>query len=167
MGSLHYFLGIEVSHTTDGGLFLSQAKYVHDLLQKTQMSGCKACSTPIPSSLKLTASGSPPLSDPALYRSIVGSLQYITVTRLELAYCINWVCQFMHNPLEDHWKVVKRILRYLSGTAHFGLHIQKASDLTIIGYTDSDWGSDPDDRKSTSGFCVYHGPNLISWSSKK
>ena len=74
IGPLHYFLGIEVSHTTDGGLFLSQAKYVNDLLQKAQMNGCKACSTPIPSSLNLTASGSLAFSNPALYRSVVGSL---------------------------------------------------------------------------------------------
>ena len=73
----------------------------------------------------------------------------------------------MQQHRDDHWKVVKRILRYLSGTATYGLHIQKSNDLCLTGYSDSNWGSDPNDRKSTSGFCVYLGTNLISWVSKK
>lgn len=73
----------------------------------------------------------------------------------------------MQRPLEAHWKVVKRILRYLSVTCHFGLHLQNASSLALTGYSDSYWGSNPDDHKSTSGYCVFLGPNFISWSSKK
>ena len=167
MGELHYFLGIEVTHTNFGGLHLSQSKYIQDLLVKASMQGCKHCKTPLPSSLKLKASCSPPFEDPSLYRSMVGSLQYITITRPELAYGVNCVCQFMQHPLQDHWKVVKRILRYLSGSSQFGLHIQQSNTLCLTGYSDSDWGGDPDDRKSTSGLCVYFGPNLITWSSKK
>ena len=140
MGNLHYFLGIEVAHTASGGLHLSQSKYVQDLLTKASMQGCKPCKTSLPSSLKLYASGSPPFDNPCLYRSVVGSLQYITITRLELAYCVNRVCQFMQNPLQIHWQIVKRILKYLSGTSHFGLYIQKFHDLRITGYTDFDWG---------------------------
>ena len=95
MGDLHYFLGIEVKRTVAGGLLLSQSKYVQVLLKKANMQGCNSCSTPIPSSLKLSATDGAVFDDPALYRSIVGSLQYITVTRPELAYCVNRVCQFM------------------------------------------------------------------------
>ena len=123
IGNLHYFLGIEVKQTAAGGLLLSQAKYVQDLLKKANMQGCNSCSTPIPSSLKLSANGSAIFEDPVLYRSVVGSLQYITVTKPELAYYVNHVCQFMEQPLEEHWKVVKWILRSLSGTATYGLHI--------------------------------------------
>lgn len=75
----------------------------------------------------------------------------------------------MRSPLEVHWKAIKRILRYLLGTLEFGLHLNRVSEesLNLIGYCDADWDSDLDDRKSTSGFCVYLGGNLISWSSKK
>ena len=73
----------------------------------------------------------------------------------------------MQNPLDTHWKVVKCILRYLSGTSSFGLHLQRCSSLALTGYSNSDWGSDSDDCKSTAGYGVYLGKNLISWSLKK
>ena len=79
-----------------------------------------------------------------------------------LAYCMNRVCQFMQNPLEEHWKVVKRILKYPSGTTSYGLHILKSTNLRLIGYSDSDWGSGPNDKKSTCGICAYLGLNLVS-----
>ena len=72
----------------------------------------------------------------------------------------------MQNPLEAHWRVVKRILRYLRHTLDFGLHFQRRTSLHLIGFCDSDWASDLDDRRSTIGFCIYFGDNLIGWSSK-
>ena len=98
---------------------------------------------------------------------MVGALQYITVLRPELAYSVNKVCQFMHNPLESHWVAIKRILRYLAGTLHHGLFLRASSHLNVIGYCDADWGSDPDDRRSTNGYCVFLGSHIVSWSSKK
>ena len=138
IGDLHYFLGIKVKHTLECGLLLSQSKHIQDLLKKANMQGCNGCSTPIPSSLKLSTTDGVPFEDPRLYRSIIRSLQYVTVTRPELAYCVNRVCQCMQNPLEDHWKVVKRILRYLSGIASCGLHILKSPDPKFTSYSDSD-----------------------------
>ena len=73
----------------------------------------------------------------------------------------------MHNPLEAHWKAVKRILRYLGGTLTYDLHLTRSPHLNITAYCDADWASDPDDRKSTSGYCVFLGANLVSWCSKK
>ena len=102
-----------------------------------------------------------------MYRSIVGALQYVTITRPEISFAVNKVCQFMHNPLEVHWQAAKRILRYLAGTMHFGLHFTKSKALSITAFCDADWGFDLDDRKSTSGYCVFLGNNLVSWSSKK
>ena len=122
---------------------------------------CKPCSTPLPSSLKLIAIDCIPFKNPRLYRSI-GSLQYIIVTQPKLAYCVNRVCQFAQNPLDTNWKMVKCILLYLSGIADYSLNIRKSDDLRVTSYSDLDWGSDLDDRKSTSGYCDYLGPNLIS-----
>ncbi|MCH80902.1 retrovirus-related Pol polyprotein from transposon TNT 1-94, partial [Trifolium medium] len=170
LGDLDYFLGIEVFHLANGALLLSQAKYIRDLLSKAHMDNANDMPTPMASTLKLSKVGSAPVENPTLFRSIVGALQYATLTRPEIAYSVNKVCQFLSNPLEEHWKAVKRILRYLSGTLHHGLLIQAApigKPLSLIGFCDADWASDPDDRRSTSGACIYVGPNLVSWWSKK
>ena len=116
---------------------------------------------------KLSNIGSDPVDNPQLYWSVVGALQYVTITRPELAYSVNKVCQFMQNPLESHWKVVKRILRYLRGTLDHSLHLKRSMNLDIIGFCDADWASNPNDRRSTIDFCLYLGSNLISWNSKK
>ena len=110
------------------------------------------------------------MSDPSAYRSIVGALQYATITRPEISFSVNKVCQFMANPNEDHWKAVKRILRYLKGTIEYGLLLSPHSynhPVPLVAFCDGDWGSDPDDRRSTSGSCIFFGPNLISWAAKK
>ncbi|XP_016196102.1 uncharacterized protein LOC107637177 [Arachis ipaensis] len=117
--------------------------------------------------MEINTFGGDRFDEPALYRSVVGSLQYLTVTRPELAYAVSKLSQFMQDPLESHWKLVKRILRYASGTIKYGLHLRKNDVLNITAYCDSDWGGDPDDRKSTGGMCVFLGRNLVSWSSKK
>ena len=169
LGALDYFLGLQVKKIAAGGLHLSQTKYVTDLLCKAKMQLAKSVSTPMTTGEKLISHGSEPVRDAKLYRSIVGALQYVTITRPELAFSVNKVCQFMQDPLELHWKAVKRILRYLSGTLDFGLELKAVpiEDLNLVGFSDADWASDPNDRRSTSGFCVYFGNNLISWSSKK
>ncbi|GAU47982.1 hypothetical protein TSUD_87860 [Trifolium subterraneum] len=170
LGALDYFLGIEVSYLSSGGLLLSQAKYIRDLLARATMENANAMPTPMASTLKLSKVGSTPVENPTLFRSIVGALQYATLTRPEISYSVNKVCQFLSNPLEEHWKAVKRILRYLSGTLTYGLVLQPApihQPLSLIRFCDANWASDPDDRRSTSGACIYVGPNLVSWWSKK
>jgi hypothetical protein len=116
LGSLSYFLGIEVKHLDDHSLLLTQSKYIKDLLSKTNMLECNPINTHIMSSCKLSRHGSDTFHDTSLYRSVVGSLQYAAITRPEIAYSVNKVCQFMSQPLESHWVAVKRILRYLKGT---------------------------------------------------
>lgn len=170
LGQLDYFLGIEVHHSDTGSLHLSQTKYIHDLLVKENMSQANGIASPMASSTKLSKYGSNHVSDPTFFRSIVGGLEYATITRPEISYSVNKVCQFLFAPLEDHWKAVKRILRYLQGTIHHGLLISPASlhePLQLTGFCDADWASDPDDRRSTSGACIFLGPNLISWWAKK
>ena len=110
------------------------------------------------------------VSDPTQFRSIVGVLKYATLTRPELSILVNKVCQFLSNPLEEHWKAAKRILRYLSGTLHYGLLLQptpRHQPLSLLGFCGADWAAGPDDRKSTSRACVFLAPNIISWWSRK
>ena len=164
---MHYFLGVQVSSLPDGSLFLSQEKYANDLLLQINMLHAKSQPTPMISSLRLTKDGSTAVPDPTVYRSTVGALQYLTITRPELAFSVNKVCQFMHAPQEHHWKAVKRILRYVAGTTAHGLHLHPSSTSSIMGFSDADWATDLDDRRSTTGYCVYLGKNLISWSSQK
>ena len=117
--------------------------------------------------LKLSKLGPDVFDDASLYRSIVGALQYATITRLDIAFCVDKVSQFMHRPLLSHWQAVKRILRYLQGTIHYGLLLQPSSSLELYAFCDADWGSDHDDKHSTTSFGIYLGSNLVSWMSKK
>ena len=105
--------------------------------------------------------------NPSLYRSIVGSLQYLTLTRPEIAFTVNKLSQFLANPLVIHWQACKRVMRYLQCTADLGLQFYASGSLTISAFSNADWGSNLDDRKSVGGYCIYQGNNPISWSSKK
>lgn len=113
-----------------------------------------------------TSHDSLPFSNSSLYRSIVGGLQYLTITRPDLSLAVNQAFQFMHLPTNGHFQLVKRLLRYIKGTLDHGLRFT-SGPFTIHAFSDSNWAGDCIDRKSTSGYCVFLGPNLISWSAKK
>jgi hypothetical protein len=166
LGDIHHFLGINV-HRTHDGLFLSQQQYALEILERAKMLNCNPISTPIDTTSKLSASHGSSFSDPSLYRSLAGALQYLTLTRPDLSYAVQQICLFMHDPRDTHFQLIKRILRYVQGTSHFGLQIHKSSSFDLIAYSDADWAGCPDTRKSTSGFCVFLGDNLVSWSSKR
>jgi hypothetical protein len=166
LGELHHFLGISVTCSSDS-LFLSQRQYAVNLLQKAGMAECHSMSMPIDSRAKLSTTKGAPVTDPIAYRSLVGSLQYLTLTRPDLAYAMQQVCMFMHDPREPHLALIKRILRYVTGTLLAGLHIGTGSVDTLIAYSDADWARCPDSCRSSLGFCVFLGDNLVSWSSKR
>lgn len=166
LGKLNYFLGVQATFS-ETGLHLSQQRYLLDLLQRTGLSQCKPLSSPISPGRQLSRYSGIPLADPLLYRSTVGALQYLSLTRPEIAYAVSKASQFLHRPTDIHWIAVKRILRYLRGTSTHGLLIRKSNDSVLHAYSDADWAGCPDDRRSTSGYCVYLGANLICWSSKK
>ncbi|XP_071695911.1 uncharacterized mitochondrial protein AtMg00810-like [Rutidosis leptorrhynchoides] len=166
LGRLSYFLGIGVEHTKTG-LFLNQSKYARELLEKAGMLSCKPATTPIEANSKLSANAGAPYSDPTYYRSLAGALQYLTFTRPDIAHAVQQICLHMHAPREGHMGALKRILRYIHGTINFGLHMTCSTSHSLISYTDADWAGCPDTRRSTSGYCVYFGDNLISWSSKR
>ncbi|CAM8893220.1 unnamed protein product [Rhodiola kirilowii] len=166
MGSLHYFLGISVTKNHDG-LLLSQEKYAYEILQKEKLSECNPSRTPVDASTKLGKDAGEQVSDPTLYRSLAGALQYLTFTRPDISYAVQQCCLFMHDPREKHFSALKRILRYIKGTASLGLQLSRSSINDLSAYSDADWAGCPDSRRSTSGYCVFLGNNLISWSSKR
>jgi hypothetical protein len=166
LGNINYFLGIEVVHTSDG-LFLSQRKYILDLLKKSNMLNAKTVTSPMSSSVTLSRFDGEAFEDPSLYRSIVGSLQYLSLTRPDVSFAVNKVCQFLQRPTINHWTAVKRILRYLKHTLFHGLFLRRNSPNQLHAYSDADWAGCPDDHRSTGGYCIFLGTNLISWSSRK
>nr|XP_040254971.1 uncharacterized mitochondrial protein AtMg00810-like [Aegilops tauschii subsp. strangulata] len=166
LGPLHYFLGIEVVRRADR-FFLHQQQYAQDLLERAGMLNCKPVPTPIDTKAKVSALDGSPAPDAAFYRSIVSALQYLTLTRPDLQYIVQQVCLHMHAPRDTHWNLVKRILRYIRGTTALGLTLTASPSTDLVAYSDADWAGCPDTRRSTSGYCVYLGPSLISWSSKR
>jgi histone deacetylase 1/2 len=168
LGTLEYFLGLEAS-SNSGGMILTQRKYAMDLLHRVSMENCRATSTPLATTERLACETGTTLGteDSFRYRSIVGGLQYLTLTRPDLSFAVNKVCQFLSQPTDVHWEAVKRILRYVKGTLDMGLRIRKSPSTDVSIYTDADWAGCVDDRRSTSGYAVYIGPNLVSWISKK
>ena len=159
-------MGIEVS-SAPGQLHLSQSKYIRDLLLQHDMSSTKPVSTPGSVGKHLSQHDGTLLPDPTDYRRIVGSLQYATMTRPDISFAVNRACQFMHAPTTSHWLAVKRILRYLSGTISHGITLSGTSSFHLSAYSDADWASCLDERRSTSGYCVFIGDSLISWTSSK
>ena len=161
LGALHHFLGISVTRSSQG-LFLSQRQYALDLLQCADMAECHSTATPVDTHAKLSAQDGAKLQDGSEYRSLAGALQYLTLTRPDLAYAVQQVCLFMHDPREPHMALIKRILRYVKGTLSSGLHIGTGSVQSLTAYSDADWAGCPDSQRSTSGFYVYLGDNLVS-----
>lgn len=165
LGDIYYFLGISV-HSTSEGLFLSQHKYATEILAKAGMTNCKSYASPMATKPSPTDDTMIPFSQPNLYRSVVGALQYLTITRPDVSFAVNHACQFMHSPTVAHFNAVKRLLQYLQGTLHYGLQFSDSS-LDLQAYSDSDWAGSVIDRKSTTGYCVFLGSNLVSWTAKK
>ncbi|KAG8486151.1 hypothetical protein CXB51_019512 [Gossypium anomalum] len=166
LGRLSYFLGIELNYTSNG-LFLNQMKYILDLLTNASMDKSNDSPTPMRTTYRLIATEGTFVEDATLYRSIVGALQYVVITRPDIAFSVSKVCQFMHKPSDLYFKVFKRILRYLKGTLDYGVKFTKSPKLLLEGFSDASWGSNNDDRCSTSGYCVFLRGNPVSWSSRK
>ncbi|XP_026399795.1 uncharacterized protein LOC113295470 [Papaver somniferum] len=165
-GPLHQFLGITVTRSASG-LFLSQSSYAQDIIARASMTNCNPVATPVDTQSKLSAASGPAIKDPPLYRSLDGALQYLTFTRPDISYAVQQVCLFMHDPREPHTQDLKRILRYLQGTIDHGLCLSVSPVTGLTAYPDADWAGCPDTRRSTSGYCIFLGNNLISWSSKR
>ncbi|XP_031267886.1 secreted RxLR effector protein 161-like [Pistacia vera] len=118
-------------------------------------------------STKLGKEDSPLFDQPTLYRSLVGGLHYLTLSRPDLAFAVNRLSQFLKYPMTNQWIACKRVLRYIKGTIQHGLFFQKNAKFLLEGYADADWASDVSDRRSTSGYSIFLGGNLVQWGSRK
>ena len=165
MGPVHHFLGINVRQD-DAGFFLSQSQYAEDLLERTGMAKCKPVATPADTKVKPSSTEGELIADAMSYRSIAGALQYLTLTRPDLTYAMQQVCLHMHAPRDVHQMMLKRVLWYVKGTLQLGIQLRATTPPPITVYSDVDWAGCPDTRRSTSGFCVFLGASLVSWSSK-
>jgi hypothetical protein len=164
LGQLHHFLGMHVQHTSSG-LYLSQRQYMIEILERASMSDYKPCTTPVDINPKLSADGDP-VSDATNFRSLAGALQYLTFARPDISYAVQQICLHMHDPREPHLTALKRILRYIRGTLDMGLLVHP-SQFELVVCSDAGWAGCSDTRRSTSGYAVFLGDNLVSWSSKR
>ncbi|XP_057432323.1 uncharacterized mitochondrial protein AtMg00810-like [Lotus japonicus] len=166
LGPLSYFLDIAVTRHV-GGLFLNQSTYASEIIARAGMASCNPSATPVDTKQKLSSSSGTPCEDATLYRSLAGALQYLTFTRPIISYVVQQVYLHMHAPHTEHMLALKRVLRYVRGTMTYSLHLYPSPIEKLVSYTDADWVGCLDTRRSTSGYCVFLGDNLISWSSKR
>ncbi|XP_020680453.1 uncharacterized protein LOC110098081 [Dendrobium catenatum] len=165
LGQATEFLGIKIQKLSNS-YFLSQTKYALSILTLADLSRCNPLANPTCTKPPAHFNAEPFLADPALYRRITDSLQYLTLTRPDIAFSVNMLSQHMHDPKPLHIYMLKRLLRYIKGTLDFGLPITKTNVL-LKSFSDADWAGDPITRRSTSGYCSFLGDTLISWTVKK
>jgi len=166
LGELTYFLGLQFQQNKDG-IFLSQTRYLKQILKKYGMEDSKQVCTPMVAGCSLSANDESAVVHQPTYRSMIDSLLYLTSTRPNIMHAVGIVGWFQANPKETHLQEVKRIFKSLQGTKNYGLWYPRGTDLTLHAYTDVDWAGSVDDRKSTSGGAFFMGPRLVSWISKK
>ncbi|XP_057958431.1 uncharacterized mitochondrial protein AtMg00810-like [Malania oleifera] len=166
LGPLRYFLGIEVAQSPKG-IFLCQCKYTLDILVDTGHLASKPLKLPMDQNHKLSKSSSTLLSDPTPYHQLIGRLLYLTLTTPDISYPIQVLSQYMDRPSTTHLAITHKELRYLKHALGQGILLSATSYIQLIGYSDFDWASCSDSRRSITGFCVFLGQSLISWRSKK
>ncbi|GKA30065.1 putative ribonuclease H-like domain-containing protein [Tanacetum coccineum] len=166
MGELTFFLGLQVQQKKKG-IFISQDKYVHEILKKFNYTDVKSASTPTDLERPLVKDADADDVDEHLYRSMIGSLMYLTASRPDIMFAVCACARFQVSPKTSHLLAVKRIFRYLKGKPSLGLWYSKDSPLELVAYTDSDYAGATLDRKSTTGGCQFLGNRLISWQCKK
>ena len=167
LGQASYFLGVELLKT-EKGLFVNQRKYIMDILDDAGLTGVKPTTTPVMKNVQLCSDQGRPLEDPEKYRRLVGRLLYLNFTRPDISYVVQQLSQFLHAPTDIHWKAALYVLKYLKGCPSKGLFFEKnSSPISITAYSDSDWATCTDTRRSLTGYCIFMGTSLISWKTKK
>ena len=166
LGLLHYYLGMQVYQYKDC-TYLSQSKYILDILQKFRMEECRYAAIPISHGITISLSSNSQSVDAIAYRQLIGSILYLTISQPDITVAMNLMEQFMQKPYVEHLNVIKQILRYVAGTKDLTLKYSKLTLFVLFGFTDSDYGGDRDDRKSTFAYVFSIGSGAISWAFKK
>lgn len=166
LGKMRYFLGIEVVQF-DGGIFISQKKYVMEMLKKFGMEDSNSVQNPIIPGFKISKDENGVEVNGSFYKQLVGSMMYLTATRPDIMYAVSLLSRYMSTPTELHLSAAKRVLRYLQGTIGFGILYQKGGNKELVGFTDSDYAGCVEDRKSTSGYAFILSGAAVAWSSRK
>ena len=168
MGDLTFFLGLEVAHNR-AGIHLSLRKYTMDLLHETGMLECALVPTPMVHFSPLSSTQGVPLAavDSSSYRRLIGRLIYLTNTRPYITFSVNKLNQFVSAPTIVHQQAVFRIIRYLKNASGNGIFLSAANTPQLKAYSDSNWATCPETRKSVTSFSIYLGESLVSWKSKK
>ncbi|GJT26173.1 retrovirus-related pol polyprotein from transposon TNT 1-94 [Tanacetum coccineum] len=166
IGELNFFLGLQIKQIEDE-IFFNQSKYIKEMLKKFRLEDSKPTKTPMSTEIKLTKDDEADSVDSSKYRSMIGSLLYLTASRPDIMFSVCLCACFQENPKTTHLEAVKRIFRYIRETSHLGLWYPKGTGIETIVYADSDHAGDYVDRKSTSGVCTFMGCCLTSWFAKK
>ena len=163
---LIYFLGLQIRQN-DSGIFISQSKYVNNLVNKFVLEFASSVRTPISPNVKLTIDLLGRSVDSTLYRSMLSSLLYFIASRLDVSYSVGVCARYQTNPKESHVTVVKRIIKYVKSTSNSGVWYDKDTNDVLAGYSNADCASNADDHKRAFGGCFYLRNNFVSWISKK
>jgi hypothetical protein len=166
IGELSYFLVLQVNQSS-AGIFISQEKYLKEMLKKFQMEDSSPISTPMVVGCKLCKDDISPDVDQRTYLSMIGSLLYITTSYPDIKQVVGMVGRYQSTPKQSHLIVVTRILKYLKGTMTYGLWYPRSQNVQLTAYSDVDWENCVDERKSTSGGAFFLGDSLVAWISKK
>lgn len=165
-GELRYFLGLQVRQLRDG-MFLSQSNFAVNLVKTFGMETATAISNPMGTSAKISEDLTGKSVDQTLYKSMIGSLLYLTSSEPDISFNVGVCARFHAIPKESHLEAIKCIITYVSGTSDFGVYFTFETNMEIAGYSDSDWGGNLKDRRSTSGGCFFVGNNMVAWHNKK
>ena len=166
VGELPYFLGLQVRKTISG-TFVSQAKYAKNLVNKFKFDSEKNRKTSIGTHENIIGDEASNGVDQTLYRSMIGSLMYLIGSRPDLCYSVGVYVRYQASPKESHLLAIKKIIKYVSEIAKYGLWYTHDTTAILVGYCDVDWARKSKDGKSTSRGCFFLGNNLVSWFNKK
>lgn len=166
LGNLKYFLGLEIVRSKRS-IHICQRKYALDILSDAGMLGCEPAPTPMTKETRLQKNHGDPSEDPAAYKCLIGKLLYLTTSRPDITHSVQQLNQFLSCPTTSHHQAAIRVLRYIKGTPAHGLLYPTDSTIQLKAFSDSDWATCIDTRKSTTTFCTFLGNSLISWRTKK
>ncbi|KAI9190951.1 hypothetical protein LWI28_001272 [Acer negundo] len=166
VGELNYFLGLQIKQIHDG-IFISQAKYAKSLVKKFGLENAKHCDIPMSTTLKLSKDANGKNVEQNLYRGMIGSLFYLTVSMPDISFSVGVCARYQANPKESYLVAVKRIIRFVNSTSNHGIWYSFNTNPSLVGFSDAHWGGNCDGMKSVLGGCFFPGNSLVSWFCKK